>query len=87
MTQTEGWRAYRKILEHHLQAKRNEFETVADSSHDGIAQILKSENNKGAIMGLRLALSIPEGIFNNDKILRSSLGLPAGGDEYDDSDA
>lgn len=78
---TEGWRVYSQILLAHLQGKRNEFETPAESSLDGIAQVLRSESAKGAIMGLRLALSIPEGILANDKILRGRLGLEIGEDE------
>lgn len=72
---SDGWKVYRTILEAHLQGKRNEFESPAETSMDGIAQVLRSESAKGAIMGLRLALSIPEGILGNDKILRGKLGL------------
>ena len=72
---TDGWKVYRAILEAHLQGKRNEFEQPAETKSDGIAQVLRSESAKGAIMGLRLALSIPDGILANDKILRGQLGL------------
>jgi hypothetical protein len=72
---TDGWKVYRAILEAHLQGKRNEFEIPAEAKLDGIAQILRSESAKGAIMGLRLALSIPESILTNEKILRGQLGL------------
>ena len=75
MIATEGWKVYVAILQTHLQGKRNEFEQPAESSRDGIAQVLRSESAKGAIMGLRLALSIPEGILANEKILRGHLGL------------
>lgn len=80
----DGWKVYRAILEAHLQGKRNEFEQPAESALDGIAQVLRSESAKGAIMGLRLALSIPDGILANDKVLRSKLGLSA---EEDDDDS
>ena len=73
--QGEGWKVYKAILEAHLQGKRNEFEQPAETSSDGIAQILRSESAKGAIMGLRLALSVPDGILSNEKILRGQLGL------------
>jgi hypothetical protein len=78
MMRTEGWTVYKKILEMHVQGKRNEFEQPAESSLDGIAQVLRSESAKGAIMGLRLALSIPEGILSNDKLLRQNVGLAEG---------
>jgi len=75
MLATDGWKVYKRILETHLQGERNKFETPAERELDGIAQILRSEGVKGAIMGLRLALSIPEGILANEQILRQSLGL------------
>ena len=72
---TEGWKVYQRILEMHLQGKRNEFEVPAEKDLDGIAQVLSAESAKGAIMGLRLALGIPESILANDKVLRRKLGL------------
>lgn len=73
--QSDGWKVYKAILEAHIQIKRNEFEQPAETMRDGISQVLRSESAKGAIMGLRLALSIPDGILSNDKILRGQLGL------------
>lgn len=81
MMNTDGWKVYQKILETHLQGKRNEFEQPAEVAADGIAQVLRSESAKGAIMGLRLALSIPDGILSNDKILRGRLGLSSEDEE------
>ena len=81
MLNTDGWKVYSKILEMHLNGKRNEWEAPAEAKLDGIAQVLRSESAKGAIMGLRLALSIPGSILDNDKILRKSLGLASSGDE------
>jgi len=75
MMQTDGWKVYKAVLEAHLQGKRNEFEQPAEVAADGISQVLRAESAKGAIMGLRLALSIPEGILSNDKVLRGRLGL------------
>jgi hypothetical protein len=75
MLNTEGWKVYKKILEAHLEGERNKREAPAEKELDGIAQILRSESAKGAIMGLRLALSIPEGILANERILRQKLGL------------
>jgi hypothetical protein len=81
---TDGWKIYKTILEAHLAGKRLELEAPVETRLDGMAQALRSEAAKGAIMGLRLALSIPEGIINNDKILRKSLGLAASQEEDDD---
>jgi hypothetical protein len=80
MLMTDGWKVYSKILETHLQGKRNEWETPAETSQDGISQVLRAESAKGAIMALRLALSIPESVLSNDKVLRKSLGLSSSGD-------
>lgn len=79
----EGWHVYRKILEAHLLAKRNELEAPAETSSDGIAQVLRFEAVKGSIIGLRLALAIPEGILSGDKMLRQTLGLAATEDDDD----
>jgi len=84
MMNTDGWKVYKTILETHLQGKRNEYEAPVEAgphSGDGIAQLLRSESAKGAIMGLRLALSIPDGIIANEKILRGQLGLALEEDE------
>jgi hypothetical protein len=81
MIATDGWKVYARILEVHLQGKRNEWEQPAETKFDGISQVLRSESAKGAIMALRLALSIPESILSNDRILRKSLGLASSGDE------
>lgn len=78
---TDGWRVYSRILEVHLQGKRNEWEVPAETKLDGISQVLKAESAKGAIMALRLALGIPQSILDNDKVLRKSLGLASSGDE------
>jgi hypothetical protein len=80
---TDGWKIYRTILEAHLNSKRLELEAPAEVHLDGLAQALRFESAKGAIMGLRLALSIPDGIINNDKMLRHSLGILAAGEEDD----
>jgi hypothetical protein len=80
MVATDGWKVYAKILEMHLQGKRNEWEQPAEVAVDGISQVLRSESAKGAIMGLRLALGIPGSILESDKILRKKLGLASSGE-------
>lgn len=77
---TDGWKVYSRILEQHLQGKRNEWEQPAETSLDGISQVLRAESAKGAIIALRLALSIPESVLSNDKVLRQKLGLASSGD-------
>lgn len=81
LIRTDGWKVYVKILEIHLQGKRNEWEVPAETKLDGIAQVLRAESAKGAIMALRLALGIPESILDNDKILRKRLGLATSGED------
>ena len=81
LIRTDGWKVYARILEMHLQGKRNEWEQPSEARLDGIAQVLKGESAKGAIMALRLALSIPESILANDKVLRKTLGLATEGED------
>lgn len=83
MTETAGWQVYKKVLEHHLQMKRNEFETPAENQLDGIAQVLRAESAKGAIIGIRLALELAPGMITAGHNLQVQLGLPptAGEDE------
>lgn len=83
LVRTDGWKVYAKILEMHLQGKRNEWEQPAEVKLDGVAQAMRGESAKGAIMALRLALSIPESVLDNDKALRQKLGLAASGDPDD----
>lgn len=82
MMNTPGWVLYQKALELHLQMKRNEYEAPAETGFDGIAQVLRSESAKGAIMGIRLALDLPQGIINQGKILSRELGVtPTAGED------
>jgi hypothetical protein len=80
---------YRAILQHHVDLKRQELEQPVETNLDGFAQALRAEGAKGAIMGLRLAISIPDGIINNDKMLRQGLRqlgvLPEAQEEDDDA--
>lgn len=81
---SDGWRVYKQILEAHIANKRKELEAPAEANLDGVAQALRFEATKGSILGLRLALTIPEGIIANDKMLRQALGLAAGEPEDDE---
>lgn len=65
MMQTDGWKHYSRILQFHIDAKiRVAFEPMNEFMEiDGIKHILLGESAKGAIMGLRLALSLPSGII------------------------
>lgn len=83
MMNTPGWKIYFEVLSYHLTAKRNEHEAPAEVSLDGIAQVLRSESAKGAIMGLRFAIELPQGMLTDADNLRVQLGEPptAGEDE------
>ena len=82
---TPGWQFYEKVLREQLEMKRREYERPAElePGMDGVSQILRAESAKGAIMGLRLALDIPQGMLVAGHNLRVSLGLEstAGEDE------
>jgi hypothetical protein len=62
MIHTEGWKQYKKLLEAKLREKTDlAFLPVnAQLEVDGITQVLVGESAKGAIMGLRLALELPD---------------------------
>lgn len=65
MIHSEGWKHYSTILEHHIKMKTNEALAPVNAfatEVDGIKQVLVGESAKGAILGLRLALSLPSGI-------------------------
>lgn len=65
MMLTEGWKSYALLLDHHIKMKTNQALAPVDpftTQVDGITQVLCGEAAKGAIMGLRLALSLPSGI-------------------------
>lgn len=81
---SEFGRFYLSVLESHLAMKRNEFEQPASlEGVDGISQVLRSEANKGAIIALRLVLSLLPGMVSAADSLRVTKGLSssAGDDE------
>lgn len=77
LVNSPAWKVYEKILQNHINAKTQELlmplhpiytidpSTGAASGKlgDGVAHVLVGESAKGAIMGLRLALSLPNGII------------------------
>lgn len=82
MMATPGWQVYKTVLEYHLQVKRNEFEQPSETSLDGIAQVLRAESAKGAIMGIRLALELAPGMITAGHNLQVQLGdTPTAGDD------
>lgn len=81
---TEGWKVYSKIVEYHLQMKRNELEGPTETGLDGIAQILRAESAKGAIIALRLCLGLPESMVVAGDSLRKLRGLPTAGEQDDE---
>lgn len=83
-----GWKLYAKILEKHIEDKTKEalMPTHIRTSFgpdgspvliDGISQVLFGEASKGAIMGLRLALSLPSGIVAGAAELRARFSPSA----------
>lgn len=77
-----SWRVYEQLLQTHIDAKLNALlqplhprlshagDFVLD---DGVAHVLVGEGAKGAIMGLRLALSLPTSIVAGAEQIRKSL--------------
>lgn len=65
MTQTEGWKHYSRLLEHHIREQTTKalMPVLEQMEVDGIKQVLVGESAKGAILGLKLALSLPSGII------------------------
>lgn len=74
---------YIGLLSGAIEAKRSEYESPAETSGDGIAQVLRAESAKGAIMGLRLAKELLNGMVGQAHNLRVQKGLTttAGDDE------
>lgn len=72
---------YLGLLQSALEAKRMEYEGPAEVSFDGISQVLRAESAKGAIMGLRLALSLLSGMVTAGDNLRKQKGLSASAGE------
>jgi hypothetical protein len=79
MIATEGWQHFERLIKVHLETHRNRAlqpfavkqankatDQVLFSSVD---QLLTAEGDKGAIMGLSLALSLPSGIIENMQTL------------------
>lgn len=80
---TPSWKVYEKILQTHIDMKTRELllplhpvvnqmtgEVVVA---DGISHVLVGEAAKGAILGLRLALTLPSGIVAGAEEIRRKL--------------
>lgn len=80
MMATAGWKIYSQVLSQILVGKRNELEQVSDPGKDGVAQVLRSENVKGSIIGIRLALELAPGMLTQAEIIRKSFGVGAAGE-------
>lgn len=75
MVATEGWKHYERLVKIHITTKQNQvlqpFEVTqankasAQVLFGALDQFLSSEANKGAIMGLTLALGLPSSIISN----------------------
>jgi hypothetical protein len=83
LIESPAWRAYSQLLELHIKKKMDQMllplHPIMNSNGDyttmdGVAHVLVGESAKGAIMGLRLALSLPEGIVKGaDEIRRKFI--------------
>lgn len=78
-----AWKFYEKVITAQLEAKRNEVELAnPEPNEDGMRYNLRMERAKGAIIGLRLALSQPSIMIATARDLRKRLlGSAEGTDE------
>lgn len=81
MMATDGWKIYVHALSAMLQSQRNAFEAPAEATLDGIAQVLRAESAKGSIMGIRLALELPQGMLTDAANLRTQKGLTSSAED------
>jgi len=81
MTETQGWQEFKKILEAQIAMRTSilmsPFHSLPDGSGyqgmDLAAKAAALESVKGAVIGLRLALSLPDSIIESSKeIMRES---------------
>lgn len=82
--ESEFGKFYFELLRKSLEEKRLEYEKPVEvaSELDGVSQVLRAESAKGAIMGIRLALEIPNGMITSMEAVRREKSLgPSGEDE------
>lgn len=79
--ESEFGKFFLAVLQSHVDMKRQEYEQPAEPGVDGISQVLRAEANKGAIIGLRLALSLLPGMVSAADALRAAKGLPPSGED------
>jgi hypothetical protein len=70
LLRTPGWKAYAKLLEHHVHQKLQQSSAVCKNLDEAIEQ----NSHKGAVLGLRLALDLPKGIIAVAEQIKSTLG-------------
>lgn len=75
-----AWRVYEQLLQTHVDQKMKELLQPLHPLHghggvrgDGLSHVLVGEGAKGAIMGLRLALSLPTSIVAGAEQIRKGL--------------
>jgi hypothetical protein len=84
MVATEGWQHYLRLLNVHIETTKNRalqpfaVKQENKASHQvlfsAVDQLLSSEADKGAIMGLTLARDLPSSIISNMETLLSRGG-------------
>lgn len=79
---TPAWKTFARILQGHIDEKMRAmlmplFPVInADGTEyirDGLAHVLVGEAAKGAIIGLRLALTLPQGIVSGAEEIRARV--------------
>lgn len=84
LVNTPAWKIYEKILENHINEKMGQLLQPlhpipgVEGVRDGMAHVLVGEAAKGAIMGLRLALTLPRGIVAGAEQIRKKTGNTEG---------
>lgn len=97
MMRTPGWKVLERILQSHIDTRMqkllmplHDFQRLSGVSHNGVAAaeamdgqsaVLAQECIKGALIGLRLALSMPSTIVNEADALRARATQ---GEDHDD---
>ena|SRR6266404_4022814 len=86
MMATEGWQHYTRLLKLKIDEQgmailqpftvKQDMKAQASVLYSAMDHFITSESVKGAIMGLRLALSLPAGIISNmeDVLSRANAG-------------
>lgn len=74
MLNSPGWKAYRKVLQFHYEAKIAEALAITSQLETNpMARVLSRESANGAVLGLKLALELPQVIIKSGEETRAEL--------------